>query len=81
MVVVVGGLQDLSVSPRPFGFETKGFGLRVWGQGLTIADTFNKNHLITCYVTACTAESSHMDRKGFQVREMGGAWVVSGLEK
>ena len=41
--VVVGGLEQFSVSPRPlgFGFGTKGFGakglgLRVWGQGLTI---------------------------------------------
>ena len=33
-----GGLQHFSVSPRPlgFGFGTKGLGLRVWGQGLTI---------------------------------------------
>ena len=35
-----GGLQHFSVSPRPFGFgfETKGLGLRVWGQGMTIGN-------------------------------------------
>ena len=35
---VLSGPWDFSVSPRPFGFgfETKGLGLRVWGQGLTI---------------------------------------------
>ena len=38
VVVVVGGLEQFSVSPRPLGlgFGTKGLGLRVWGQGLTI---------------------------------------------
>ena len=38
-LVVVGDLQDFSVSPRPFGFgfETKGLGLKVWGNGLTIS--------------------------------------------
>ena len=36
-----GGLQDFSVSPRPLGLGFLGFwvwGLRVWGQGLTIDD-------------------------------------------
>ena len=28
-----GGLEQISVSPRPLCF---GFGIRVWGQGLTI---------------------------------------------
>ena len=48
-VVVMGGLQDFSVSPRPFefGFETKGLGLRVWGQGLTIKCF--RNNFIICY--------------------------------
>ena len=38
-VVVVGGLQDFKVSPRPFGFgfEIEGLGVRVWGQRLTIS--------------------------------------------
>ena len=54
--VVVGGLQDLSVSPRPFGFgfETKGLGLRVWGQGLTILfqlfNPFKRCHLCVPYL-------------------------------
>jgi len=35
-VVVVGGLQHFSVSPRPLGFEfgTKGFGDKGLGPGL-----------------------------------------------
>ena len=36
---VVGGLQQFSVSPRPLGYWFFSFwvwGLRVWGQGLTI---------------------------------------------
>ena len=41
---VGGGLEQFSVSPRPLGFgfgtkgfEAKGLGLRVWGQGLRIS--------------------------------------------
>ena len=36
VVVVVGGLQDFSVSPRPLGFGsgTKGFGAKGLGPGL-----------------------------------------------
>ena len=33
-VVVVGGLQQFSVRPKPLGFGV--LGLSVWGQGLTI---------------------------------------------
>ena len=37
-MVVVGGLEQFSVSPRPLvlGLRQNGLGLRVWGQGLTI---------------------------------------------
>jgi len=36
VVVVVGGLEQFSVSPRPlgFGFGTKGFGAKGLGPGL-----------------------------------------------
>ena len=39
VVVVGGGPQNFSVSPRPLGFGLglKGLGIRVWGQGLTIS--------------------------------------------
>ena len=33
--MVVGGLEQFSVSPRPLGFGFGTLGLRVWGQGLT----------------------------------------------
>ena len=36
-----GGLQHFSVSPRPLGFWV--LGLRVWGQGLTIVNIFRSN--------------------------------------
>ena len=45
---VVGGLQQLSVSPRPLGFWFSSFwvlGLRVWGQGLT-----KKSHVAPQYL-------------------------------
>ena len=50
-----GGLQHFSVSPRPLGFGTKGFGdkglgIRVWGQGqgLTIMRAILLVHLFIC---------------------------------
>ena len=49
VVVVVGGLQDFGVSPRPLGFGFFGFlvlGLRLWGQGLTMLNTLFEEDVV-----------------------------------
>ena len=47
VLVVVGGLEQFSVSPRPlgFGFGTKGFGAKGLGPGL---DNIATDDFIAC---------------------------------
>ena len=70
-VVVNGGLQHFSVSPRPFGFLVfLVLGLRVWGLGLTIPGNtrLNKkdNFIIFSYnKTDVAAPFGGFKRSGF----------------